>query len=87
MTKWERHNEKYKSLSLCPQCGNHSTYFIYCEDCRAKDRIRNKAKNLYYRNLYKKTGRCQRCSAKLDPDADKGKTICVNCIVARQIGR
>ena len=72
---------------FCPQCGKPAVYFVHCPECRAKFRESNKAKNLYYRNLYKETGRCQRCGAKLDPDADKGRTICVNCIVARQIGR
>jgi hypothetical protein len=65
---------------LCEVCLEPSMPGILtCRKHRDYYRAKNMRVNAKYVKKYKESGRCVRCSAPLDPDADMGFDCCINC--------
>ena len=85
------YKKRHKELGLCVDCSEPA--YPDMNRCLKHYRIHRKG-NLrrYYKNsekerqrarkkriLRKAEGRCTKCTAPLDPDADKGRVNCCNC--------
>lgn len=76
----KRYKHKHRAEGKCIDCNNWTTGGrCQCPHCAAMGAKRHLKIGKRFRDSLKDAGRCPRCSAPLDPDADYGCITCINC--------
>jgi sugar lactone lactonase YvrE len=77
---YKRRSRKYKKEEgLCDNCRKPATHGYFCIEHWRMAKVRNRKGARKQVAKRKVEGKCIRCVAPLDPDADAGFVKCINC--------